>query len=133
MTSRDLQTNSGDLRRLSKDLSKWRKSRQRGQRIPETLWSQAVAIAKLLGVSRTSTALALDYYTLKKRMARSSQPTSKSKAKFASSFVELPAVLGVNECTIELQDASGATMRLQLKGSNIPDVLALSRSFWMTG
>jgi hypothetical protein len=47
-------------------------------------------------------------------------------------FVELPsptlAIAG--ECVIELEDAAGCRMRVQVKGRDLPDVLALSRDFW---
>ena len=36
----------------------------------------------------------------------------------------------MSECVIEWEDVAGARMRVQLKGENAPDVLALSRSFW---
>jgi len=36
----------------------------------------------------------------------------------------------MSECVIEWEDVAGARMRVQLKGQNTPDVLALSRSFW---
>jgi hypothetical protein len=73
--------------------------------------------------------LKLDYYSLKKRAdaASRSVPTP--------TFVELPsAALSVSsassECVIEWEDAAGARMRVHVKGQNLPDVLALSRSFW---
>jgi hypothetical protein len=49
-----------------------------------------------------------------------------------STFVELPssALSIMSECVIELEDAAGSRMRVQLKGQNAPDLLALSRSFW---
>ena len=36
----------------------------------------------------------------------------------------------MSECVIELEDATGSRMRVHVKGQDIPDVLALSRSFW---
>ena len=50
----------------------------------------------------------------------------------SSAFVELPPVSlsMMSECVIEWEDVAGARMRVQLKGQNAPDVLALSRSFW---
>jgi hypothetical protein len=70
----------------------------------------------------------LDYYSLKKRLEKVSVAT-KSPA-----FVELPpAALSItSECVIELEDAAGSRMRVQLKGQTLPDLLALSRSFWGT-
>ena len=42
----------------------------------------------------------------------------------------LPASAGDCECTLELEDAAGAKMRVHLKGVATPDLAALSRSFW---
>ena len=96
-----------------------------GQRIPESLWKSAVKLATEHGLNRTARALNLDYYSLKKRVDRaSSQPKS--------TFVELPSspLSIISECVIELEDATGSRMRVQLKGQDAPDLLALSRSFW---
>jgi hypothetical protein len=76
-------------------------------------------------LNRTATVLKLDYYSLRKHVdrlggAQSSQPE----------FVELPSVPAASDCMIELEDASGAKMRVHLKGGQLPDLLALSRSFW---
>ena len=35
-----------------------------------------------------------------------------------------------SECVIEFEDGGGAVMRVHLKGTEVPDVLALGRSFW---
>ena len=47
-------------------------------------------------------------------------------------FLKLPAATwpSVGECTMELEDASGAKLRVHLKGLSAPDLAALSRSFW---
>jgi hypothetical protein len=82
-------------------------------------------MAAKYGLNRTARALKLDYYSLKKRVDRADRPAS------SSAFVELPSSpLVSNECVIEWEDAAGARMRVHVKGQNLPDVLALSRSFW---
>jgi hypothetical protein len=70
--------------------------------------------------------LKLDYYSLKKRLERASTGAT------PPAFVELPPVSlpTLSECVIELEDAVGSRMRVQLKGQDLPDLLALSRSFW---
>jgi hypothetical protein len=44
--------------------------------------------------------------------------------------VELPSMPLASECVIEFEDGAGASMRVHLKGTDLPDVLALGRSFW---
>jgi hypothetical protein len=71
--------------------------------------------------------LGLDYYSLRKRVAAAvAKPRST-----APSFVELPSPIRVGkECRIELDNGTGATMRVHLVGYDTADVEALSRSFW---
>jgi len=110
---------------LGERFAVWRKTRASGQRIPESLWKSAVKLAGEHGLNRTARILNLDYYSLKKRVDGASSLAE-------STFVELPssALSIVSECVIELEDAAGSRMRVQLKGQNAPDLLALSRSFW---
>ena len=114
------------LTRLGQRFVAWRKTRVPGERIPESLWNSAVKLAAKYGVNPTARVLKLDYYSLKKR----SDAVSRSVP--GSTFVELPsaAVSVSSECVIEWEDATGARMRVHVKGQNLPDVLALSRSFW---
>jgi hypothetical protein len=102
-----------------------------GKRIPESLWGLAVELATSCGVHRTSKALGLDYYSLKKRIELSASG-DRLRSPRATPFVELtvPAKSSGSECVLELEDASGAKMRVHLKGVETPDLAALSRAFW---
>jgi hypothetical protein len=119
---------------LPKDLAQgrwrfqaWRGQRQGSRRIPQPLWDLAVRLVSKYGVSRTATALGLDYYSLKKRAeAAAQQPPSRSPA-----FVELPAPVVVGkQALFELDNGAGATMRVQLLGYDAADVEAVARRFW---
>jgi hypothetical protein len=114
------------LSRLEERFAAWRKGRMKGERIPKPLWTSAAKLALEYGVSTTSTVLKLDYYSLKKHMDK--QQATASQA----TFIELPSpsMAHVNECVIELEDGAGASMRMHLKGTEVPDILALGRSFW---
>jgi urease accessory protein UreE len=113
------------LSRLGQRFAVWRKARTTGERIPESLWDAAAKMTAKYGLNPTARALKLDYYSLKKRVDRADHSDS------SSTFVELPSSpLVSNECVIEWEDAAGARMRVHVKGQNLPDVLALSRSFW---
>ena len=80
------------------------------------------------GVSRTASALGLDYYSLKKRAEAGGQPTTVRAARRSSSCLS-PVVVG-KQCLFELDNGAGATMRVQLVGYDAADVEALARSFW---
>jgi hypothetical protein len=105
----------------------WRGERKLGERIPRPLWDLAVRLAKMHGVSRTATALGLDYYGLQRRTGAAAAATPSSHP----AFVELPAAIRVGkECRLEFDNGAGATLRVQLVGYDAADVEALSRSFW---
>lgn len=132
---------------------RWRRTRRGQSRIPETLWASAVRAAGKYGLNPTAQALRLDYYALKKRLEaagsgsisdrgtvaldstrtlsrpRAAKPRGVSRV---ATFVELapPASGSPRECILELEDAGGAKMRVHLKGSEAPDLMALSQSFW---
>jgi len=108
-------------------LDSWRKSHRPRSRIPGRLWDSAVRLAAQYGLNKTAKALRLDYYDLQKRLSEvivSSEPVP--------SFIELsPAVPSPSpECVIELESRDGAKMRIHLKGTAVPDLNALSLTFW---
>ena len=116
-----------DLVRGQSRFQAWRGQHKAGGRIPHALWAMAIRLAKAHGVSRTAAVLRLDYYRLKERAeATASEPPSGAPA-----FVELtPPVAVGKQCRFELDNGSGATMRVQLVGFDAAEVEALSRSFW---
>jgi hypothetical protein len=116
-----------DLAQARSRFEAWRQRRSAGRRIPQPLWDLAVRLVSQHGISRTATALRLDYYSLKKQVeAAPQQPPSPGPA-----FVELPAPIVVGkQALFELDSGAGATMRVQLLGYDTADVEALARRFW---
>ena len=115
---------------------RWRRTRKVRARIPEPLWASAVKLAARYGIHRTAKVLRVDYYALKKRVEGGAAATaSKARAGTAgATFLEVPAAawVGSGECTLELEDADGAKLRIHLKGFEAPDLTGLSRSFWQS-
>jgi hypothetical protein len=97
-------------------------------RIPDELWILAVKLAVAHGLNRTASVLKLDYYSLKKRVAAKDAATSSA----GSAFVEVSPLpmTAVGECVVEFEDGVGARMRIHLSGCEVPDLVALGRSFW---
>jgi len=112
---------------LEQQFAAWRKTRAKCERIPERLWKAAAKLAVEFGLSRTAKLLKVDYYHLKKRLDRYGVSSNRNPA-----FMEIPPVAfpSSGECVIEFDDGAGASMRVHLKGADLPDVLALGRSFW---
>jgi hypothetical protein len=117
-----------DLERGRSRFRTWRGTRKAGSRIPQALWEMAVRLAKSYGVSRTATVLGLDYYRLKKQVEAAVSESQSS----GPAFVEWTSpVMGLaKQCRLELENGSGATMRVQLVGYDAADLEALSHGFW---
>lgn len=121
------------LSRAAARFAKWRRTRALGTRIPESLWALAVELATSYGVCPTAATLKLNYYDLKKRVAANASPSGRSDASSPSpTFIELagPTLGTSGEWVIECENAAGSKLRIHLKGSHVPDLLALSGSLW---
>ena len=137
MQTRDLPTALEGVRRR---FERWRQTRTARSRIPDSLWAAAVKMAGRYGLHRTARALPVEYYSLKKRVEQESAAApAAADGAAAATFLELAppgdrgfaaAPVGGCECTLELEDAAGAKMRVHVKGVQPPDLAALSRSFW---
>jgi hypothetical protein len=112
-------------------LERWRWTRDGRARIPEALWTAAVKVAGSCGLNKTARALGLDYYSLKKRLEAAGS-VSQTDGQALASFIELPPAASgcAPECILELEAPRGAKMRIHLKGLQVPDLAALSQSFW---
>ena len=131
------------LEGLRRRFERWRRARKVRSHIPDSLWARAVTMAGAYGMNRTARALRIDYYSLRKRVeekaaAAPDVPEGGAVATFLElappadhGFAAVPA--GSCECSLELEDAAGAKMRVHLKGVAAPDLAALSRSFWNPG
>ena len=122
-----------DLESTRRRFEQWRRTCRARTRIPDSLWSAAVKMAERYGTCRTAKALRLGYYSLKERVereaaAKAATPAAVNKATFLELPHLSPTVAG--ECLLEWEDTAGAKMRVHLKGVAVPDLVALSRSFW---
>ncbi len=131
MRSRTTNALPTSLEALRRRFERWRRLRKAKSRIPDALWTSAVQAAGRYGLHRTTQALRLDYYALKKRVEDAATDNEPGR-EAATTFLELPVPVsgGVSECVVELENPGGAKMRLHLKGGAVPDVTALARSFW---
>lgn len=119
-----------DLAGAERRFSKWRRTRKPGMRIPERLWASAVKLASTHGLHPTASTLRLDYYSLKQRLKRAAAAPRPPHS--GPSFVELsaPCASELREWVIDFENDAGARMRIQVKGGDPLDVVALGRSFW---
>lgn len=118
-----------DIEDLRRRLEEWRSTRPRRARLPEPLWSEAVALARTQGLAPTARALRLDYGSLKKRLQRLAADAPGAPP----AFVELiaPTAANLSACVVELEGPRGGRMRIQFRAAPPPaDLVALSRILW---
>ena len=123
-----------DLRTARRQLDRWRSRHRPHTRLPEELWRKAMTLARKHGLNRTASALGLKYYSLKKRVEAKAPGVSKAE-KIPCEFVELlprPMTASSVECTIELQDESGAMVRMHVKGARMADLASFASAFRST-
>lgn len=133
MPGRKRRAPAADLSRAIVQFERWRQGRIARSRIPDRLWQMAVTVAGRHGVARTAAALKLDYYSLKRRLAERRSPVGDTADSIPPpAFVELApgTAPSLGPCMVEFSDGRGFTLRVQLPAGQVPDLVALGRSFW---
>ena len=139
------------LSELKREFAQWRAGRKGGERIPVALWAQASQAAAEHGAYRVAVELHLDYADLKRRAARDGGTAG--PAALAPQFVELFAPNGAVQttpptpptqtmqpaqptpaspppCVIEMTNARGALMRVELNGCALAGLSSVCSAFW---
>jgi hypothetical protein len=125
----------GSLERVRQQLQDWRAGRKLGEHIPAPLWAAAVGAAREQGLHRVAVELHLDYAGLKRRFEGDGAMTP--RAAIAPRFVELfapaasvTAATERAECVVEMGNARGAKMRVELNGQGLAGLAGLCSAFW---
>lgn len=131
MSTRSILAPQEDLARASREFEGWRRGRQRGTRIPPSLWQTAVQLARRHGVSRASRALRLDYYQLQRHLHDATLPRGAAEEP-RGGFLELalPASAMGPQCRVELEDRGGARLQVDLRGLTAADLGLFVRTVW---
>lgn len=118
------------LAELREEIDSWRQSRICLGHVPAPIWEAAAELANIGGINPVARPLGLNYYRLKRR-ALGNQPRAEPASK-AVEFVELQVspVAQALECSIELVNPQGTTMRLRLIGVGAAELVTLVKSIW---
>src|SRR5881396_2730839 len=127
METEKAETIPAEMEEIRQQFETWRNTHVHRSRIPETLWTSAVKLARQHGLHRTAKALHLDYTKLKALVGGKSAAKRKQ---VSPAFVELLTADQLPGCVVELENARGKKMRIHLRGVGAPDVALLSRIFW---
>jgi hypothetical protein len=124
------------LEAVEKRFQRWRDGHEGRERIPDELWSAAAAAARVHGLHSTARRLHLEYRKLKGFTGspalprRKASPAVKAVGKTAPQFVELTgAAIGQPRCTVELHNATGATLRIDLQGADLSALSGITHAF----
>ena len=126
---------------VKQKFEEWRKTKKGRERIPERLCDAAVSLSNAYSINQIAREIRLSYSALKNRIIEKEEdPSIKNEDRIiervaAPTFIELdfeqPAF--VSECIVEMQDTSGAKMRMCFKGKTDFDLLELGKAFWRNG
>ena len=97
---------------LRVQLALWRESNKTPKRIPREIWAQATELATIHGVGRISAALHLDHACLKKKVALGQVNPASVQASFFELIAPSPSTVG--RCSLEVESARGAKLRVEL-------------------
>jgi len=119
-----------ELTQAAAALARWREHAPVGARIPEALWSQAVALAATHGLSQVAVTLRLDYTRLKRRVAAAGAPPSPPAAPsdFVALTLDLPA--RTPGCTLVLSHPAGPCLRLEWTQPLAGEVATVACRLW---
>lgn len=119
------------LTQAARRFEQWRRRRSTRE-IPGELWSLAAELAGRYGVSRTARSLGLSYPGLKQRVEGATEERASAAPPAPAEpcgFLELLAgSLGPKaQWVVELEDAGGVKLRIQVTGGSPAEVAAVGR------
>ena len=135
------------LKDVVRHFKDWRESRVRGKRIPGELWDQAVRMCQEHPPERVAGVLGVALGGLKRRLehgsdggaARLGHDTEFLEIIMSTPVASIPdraasrrelAPAATHECVLELENAHGAKMRVQLNGQGLASLGLVCNSFW---
>ena len=119
------------LGRTRRRLERWRRRYGGpGRAIPDELWDEAVALARVEGVAATARALGLDQGRLERRMA-SSGSVLDSMGRASDGFVEIDArgLCAPGQTVVRLEGRDGERLQIEWSSAGALDVAELIRAF----
>jgi len=127
-------TPASALEEVKQQFKIWRQTKTGRERIPASLWQAAAEVFNIgdHSLHRISKTLHLNQTALKQYVQQQFPRAIKVKYEAPPSFIalDLDSPLPVSECVIEMEDTTGAKMRMCLRGKTDPNILDICKSFW---
>lgn len=122
------------LETVAKHFAHWRRNKNNGEKIPEELWNEALALLGTYGISPVSRTLRLSYTELDKRRKVVEAGRSRQESGDDTAFVEIDRALveqapgpDATGAWMELERPDG--LRLRIRPTRSVDMLALVERF----
>ena len=129
MAPKTLSRPSLTLSEVKEQFTAWRRTRKSLHPIPPHLVEAALSLSNNHSTRQISEELLIDYEDLTRVGPKKKKETKKVRP---PTFIELeyesPAAL--SECVVEMEDGSGAKMRMHFRGKTDFDLLELGKAFW---
>lgn len=127
----DAVTNPHQIEQVRNRFELWRSGHHGRRPLPQDLWSAAAQLAQQHGVHRIAKALRLSYDSLRQHLPTGAALQRKPR-KTPAKFVELLPLSSalLPECSIELENARGAKIKIQLRGPAMDELSRLTQLFW---
>jgi hypothetical protein len=124
-------------------LARWRRQHGgRGRRIPEALWEQAVAVARVEGVPATARALRIPDERLERRVSGQGSGGRSPRAEAALAFVEIEREAGRAEArlagrtsatVVEFVSRAGSRLRMEGSAAALSTLIGRAHALWSRG
>ena len=122
------------LEAVAEHFEQWRSNKKKGERIPESLWFEAIGLASDYPLSRVCRDLHLCATDLKRHQSALSSGKERAVSRSESSFVEIEHAMvdqamrpNTRPVFIEMERPDG--LRLRVQPANSADMLALMARF----
>jgi hypothetical protein len=118
------------LEQVKQHFAQWRARRKPGSHMSDVFWAAAVGLVERHGLRGVARELGVDYGRLKKRFERGMAlpaMAGKDEVQFVEMFAA-PAVAPQAGCIVEMENARGAKMRIELK--SLDGLAGLTSAFW---
>ncbi len=122
---------TSDLKTIKTQFENWRATRKSPRaRIPDNLWEAAIRLTETYSVCKVAKSLRLSYADLKNKITQKNKRLTAKKT--PPSFIEFECKppLMQSECIIEMEDRTGAKMKMCFRGDTNLDLLELGKAFW---
>ena len=120
-----------ELEKLRTRFEQWRSEHPKGSRIPQSLWQEAVRMARRYGVSRVSNFLKLSYACLQRKVEPQDSLSALNPPAKTPGFVELGfQSLTHVACSLRVERGKGKSVTLTLSGLSPEDAIKAACGLW---